>query len=66
MLRTRPDAKYDVAITTACNLNQYVVDTTSDAEACVRFLRDNNLGRASFVILVRASLWQMRGLGLVT
>ena len=46
------DAKYDVAITTACgSLDNLVVKTTSGAQACVAFLRKHNLGRCTFIIL---------------
>ncbi|KAF1316465.1 Structural maintenance of chromosomes protein, partial [Globisporangium splendens] len=46
------DAKYDVAISTACSaLDNLVVATTSGAQACVEFLRKNNLGRTTFLIL---------------
>eukprot|EP00300_Choanocystis_sp_HF-7_P009147 c16284_g2_i1.p1 GENE.c16284_g2_i1~~c16284_g2_i1.p1 ORF type:complete len:1310 (+),score=433.28 c16284_g2_i1:87-4016(+) len=45
------DAQYDIAVTCATNLNNYVVETTQDAEACVAFLRKNNLGVATFVVL---------------
>ncbi|KJE90125.1 hypothetical protein CAOG_01474 [Capsaspora owczarzaki ATCC 30864] len=46
------DAKYDVAVTTACGaLDNIVVDNQENAEACVKALRENNLGRATFVIL---------------
>jgi structural maintenance of chromosome 4 len=44
--------KYDVAISTACGqLDNIVVDTTAGAQKCVKFLRDNNAGRASFLVL---------------
>lgn len=34
------DARYDVAITTACGaLDNIVVDTTADAQLCVEFLK---------------------------
>ncbi|XP_024540797.1 structural maintenance of chromosomes protein 4-like [Selaginella moellendorffii] len=46
------DAKYDVAISTACGgLDYIVVETASDAQACVELLRKNNLGVATFLIL---------------
>lgn len=48
------DDKFDVAVTTACSaLNHLVVDTTAQAQACVEFLRANNIGRATFIILER-------------
>lgn len=46
------DAKYDVAISTACgSLDHLVVATTSGAQACVEYLRKHNLGRTTFLIL---------------
>ncbi|XP_035550219.1 structural maintenance of chromosomes protein 4 [Juglans regia] len=46
------DAKYDVAISTACSgLDYIVVETTSAAQACVELLRRENLGIATFMIL---------------
>lgn len=46
------DAKYDVAISTACPALDYiVVETTSAAQACVELLRRKNLGVATFMIL---------------
>ncbi|KAH7861220.1 hypothetical protein Vadar_023285 [Vaccinium darrowii] len=46
------DAKYDVAISTACpGLDYIVVETTSAAQACVELLRRKNLGVATFMIL---------------
>ncbi|KAK4772858.1 hypothetical protein SAY87_027877 [Trapa incisa] len=46
------DAKYDVAISTACpGLDYIVVETTDAAQACVELLRRENLGVATFMIL---------------
>ncbi|KAF3793773.1 Structural maintenance of chromosomes protein 4 [Nymphaea thermarum] len=46
------DAKYDVAISTACSgLDYVVVETTLAAQACVELLRSRNLGIATFMIL---------------
>ncbi|KAH9321111.1 hypothetical protein KI387_015750, partial [Taxus chinensis] len=46
------DAKYDVAVSTACGgLDFIVVETTSAAQACVELLRSKNLGIATFMIL---------------
>lgn len=45
-------SQYDVAISTACGaLNNIVVDTTSNAEKCVQYLRENKLGTATFLIM---------------
>ncbi|XP_022149786.1 structural maintenance of chromosomes protein 4 [Momordica charantia] len=46
------DAKYDVAISTACpGLDYIVVETSGAAQACVELLRKENLGVATFMIL---------------
>lgn len=46
------DAKYDVAVSTACGpLDNIVVDTVNTAQACIKFLRDNDIGRATFIPL---------------
>ncbi|RHN47846.1 hypothetical protein MtrunA17_Chr7g0257401 [Medicago truncatula] len=46
------DAKFDVAISTACSgLDYIVVETTTAAQACVELLRRENLGVATFMIL---------------
>ncbi|KAI4503798.1 hypothetical protein M0802_001201 [Mischocyttarus mexicanus] len=46
------DAKYDVAISTACGpLDNIVVDTVNTAQACIKFLRENNIGRTTFIAL---------------
>eukprot|EP00983_Pelagomonas_calceolata_P129786 1161635-Pelagomonas_calceolata.AAC.15 len=46
------DAKYDVAVSTAVGALDYiVVETTSDAQRCVEYLRKHNLGVATFLIL---------------
>ncbi|ANB14397.1 condensin subunit SMC4 [Sugiyamaella lignohabitans] len=46
------DAKYDVAISTACpSLDNMVVDTVAAGEQCVDYLRKQNLGRAKFILL---------------
>ncbi|KAL1408278.1 Structural maintenance of chromosomes protein 4 [Vanrija albida] len=46
------DEKYDVAVTTACGaLNNLVVDTVEQGQACIEHLRKGNVGRASFMVL---------------
>ena len=46
------DAKYDVAISTACSaLDNLVVETAEDAQRCVEYLKKYNVGRARFIIL---------------
>jgi len=50
-LGTIPD-KYDVAISTACpQLHHMVVDTVEQGQACIGYLRSQNVGRAAFMIL---------------
>ncbi|KAF9515941.1 hypothetical protein BS47DRAFT_1391255 [Hydnum rufescens UP504] len=50
-LGTIPE-KYDVAISTACPaLNNLVVDTVDQGQACIDYLRKQNVGRASFLVL---------------
>ncbi|TIC27935.1 RecF/RecN/SMC protein [Wallemia mellicola] len=46
------DDKFDIAITTACGaLNNFVVDTVQGAQTCIAHLRENNVGRATFIVL---------------
>lgn len=46
------DAKYDVAVSTACGpLDNIVVDTMTTAQACVVHLRQHDIGRATFIPL---------------
>ncbi|KAJ7096401.1 RecF/RecN/SMC [Mycena epipterygia] len=50
-LGTIPD-KYDVAISTACGgLHHMVVDHVEQAQNCIQYLREQNLGRATFTVL---------------
>ncbi|KAJ3715083.1 RecF/RecN/SMC N terminal domain-containing protein [Lentinula raphanica] len=57
-LGTIPE-KYDVAITTACgSLNNMVVDTVAQGQACLEYLRSNNIGRATFLVLEKISYSQ--------
>ncbi|KAH8993877.1 SMCs flexible hinge [Lactarius hatsudake] len=50
-LGTIPD-EYDVAITTTCgSLNDMVVDTAQQGQACAEYLRSQNVGRADFLVL---------------
>ncbi|KAH6791155.1 structural maintenance of chromosome 3 [Perilla frutescens var. frutescens] len=50
------DAKYDIAISTACHgLDYIVVEKTAAAQACVELLRNQNLGVATFMILEKQS-----------
>jgi structural maintenance of chromosome 4 len=45
------DEKYDVAVTTCSALNNLVVDTVEQGQACIEHLRKGNVGRASFMVL---------------
>lgn len=46
------DARYDVAISTACpQLDNMVVDTVDAGQRAIDHLRKNNLGRANFICL---------------
>ena len=50
------DQKYDVAISTACaQLDFLVVDTTTNARNIITYLRNNNIGTASIIILEKVS-----------
>jgi structural maintenance of chromosome 4 len=57
-LGTIPD-EYDVAVTTAAgSLNNMVVDTVEQAQACIEHLRKYNMGRANFYILEKLNVNQ--------
>lgn len=46
------DKKYDIAVSTACTPLDYIlVETTSDAQHCVSYLRKNKLGCGNFLAL---------------
>lgn len=48
----RIDEQFDVAVSTACSMLDYiVVETTLGAQQCLAFLRKQNLGRANFIPL---------------
>ena len=50
------DDQYDIAVSTACGyLDFIVVETLTDAEQCVNYLREHRLGRASFIALDKVS-----------
>eukprot|EP01038_Epipyxis_sp_PR26KG_P006389 gene6389-8798_t len=53
---------YDVAVSTSCAgyLDYIVVDSTEGGQQCLNYLRDNNIGRASFIMLNRMNEWQDR------
>lgn len=49
-------AEYDVAITTACGgLNNLIVDNVEQAQQCMNYLRNQNIGRATFIALDKLS-----------
>lgn len=55
------DDKYDIAISTACGaLNNMVVDTVDQGQACINYLRSQNVGRASFMVLDKLGNLDMR------
>jgi structural maintenance of chromosome 4 len=55
------DDKYDVAISTACPaLDNIVVETVEAGQACIEYLRKNNLGRAVFTVLSQLRNQNMR------
>jgi structural maintenance of chromosome 4 len=44
------DSKYDTAISTASPQLDYIVtDSVKDGEACINYLRENNIGRGTFI-----------------
>lgn len=48
------DERFDVAISTACPaLENLVVDSVEVGQACIDYLRKNQLGRANFILLDR-------------
>ena len=50
------DQKYDVAISTACSqLDYLVVDNTQNARNILSYLRNNNIGTASIIILEKVT-----------
>lgn len=54
-LGTIPD-EYDVAVSTAGgSLNNLVVDTVEQGQTCIEYLRKQNAGRASFLVLEKLS-----------
>lgn len=48
------DARFDVAISTACpSLDNLVVESVEVGQQCIEYLRKNDLGRANFILLDR-------------
>lgn len=55
------NAKYDVAVSTACGpLDDIVVDTVTTAQACITYLRQHNIGRATFIALEKQQRFQSK------
>lgn len=51
------DEKYDVAISSSCGaLDHIVVDTIDTAQKCVTFLKEQNIGRATFIGLDKVKI----------
>lgn len=50
------DAKFDVAISTCCGrLDNIVVEDVNTAQKCIQFLKDHNVGRATFIALEKVN-----------
>lgn len=50
------DARYDVAISTACGrLDNILVDTVDTAQECIESLKRFDIGRATFIALEKVS-----------
>ncbi|XP_052868300.1 structural maintenance of chromosomes protein 4 [Anopheles cruzii] len=53
------DSKFDVAISTCCGyLDHIVVETVNTAQACIDFLKQHDIGRASFIALEKMQQYQ--------
>lgn len=51
------DEKYDVAISSSCGaLDNIVVDTIDTAQKCVAFLKEQNIGVATFIGLDKVKI----------
>jgi structural maintenance of chromosome 4 len=54
------DDKFDVAITTACGaLDSIVVETVEAGQRCIEYLKNNNVGRATFLCLDKVKAQNM-------
>ncbi|XP_034472358.1 structural maintenance of chromosomes protein 4 isoform X2 [Drosophila innubila] len=61
------DAKYDIAISTACGrLDNIVTDNYDTATAAIKALKQYNVGRANFIPLNRMEHWRSRSHPIVT
>ena len=55
--------QYDIAISTACSQLEFmVVETVTDAESCINYLKQNNVGRASFIVLEKMRVHEQQRL----
>ncbi|XP_048397870.1 structural maintenance of chromosomes protein 4 isoform X2 [Stegostoma tigrinum] len=53
------EEKYDVAISSSCGaLDNIVVDTIDTAQECVKFLKKQNIGVATFICLDKMKVWE--------
>lgn len=53
------DEKYDVAVSTACGaLDNLVVDTIDTAQQCVEYLKQSQVGAATFIALDKQEKWR--------
>ncbi|XP_074498316.1 structural maintenance of chromosomes protein 4 isoform X1 [Sebastes fasciatus] len=53
------DEKYDVAISSSCGaLDNILVDTIDTAQKCVMFLKEQNIGFATFIGLDKMKTWE--------
>ncbi|XP_077468486.1 structural maintenance of chromosomes protein 4 [Stigmatopora argus] len=53
------DEKYDAAISSSCGaLDHIVVDTIDTAQKCVTFLKEQNIGVATFIGLDKMKVWE--------
>ncbi|CAL1570578.1 unnamed protein product [Knipowitschia caucasica] len=53
------EEKYDVAISSSCGaLDNIVVDTIDTAQKCVTFLKQQNIGVATFIGLDKMKVWE--------
>lgn len=52
------DEKYDVAVSTAVGaLDNIVTDTVETAQECIKFLKRNNLGYTTFIMIDKVCLF---------
>ncbi|XP_076002157.1 structural maintenance of chromosomes protein 4 isoform X1 [Genypterus blacodes] len=55
------DEKYDVAISSSCGaLDNILVDTIDTAQKCVTFLKEQNIGVATFIGLDKMKVWERK------